>query len=80
MIKVDAVTKKYDDATVLDTISITFGKPEIVGLVGENGGGKTTLLRILAHKESVDSGSVHTDGETIGYLPQTPSFAQAGPI
>ena len=47
MIEVQGLTKRYADRTVLDGISATFARGEVVALVGPSGGGKSTLLRCL---------------------------------
>lgn len=48
MLSVDGLTKKYQKHTVLNDVTFTIQKGEIIGLVGENGAGKSTLLQILA--------------------------------
>ena len=58
MIEVRELTKRYADRTVLDGISATFEKGEVVALLGPSGGGKSTLLRCLNGLESFDGGSV----------------------
>ncbi len=58
MIEVRELTKRYADRTVLDGISATFAKGEVVALLGPSGGGKSTLLRCLNGLESFDAGSV----------------------
>jgi polar amino acid transport system ATP-binding protein len=58
MIEVRELTKRYEGRTVLDGISATFTRGEVVALVGPSGGGKSTLLRCLNGLESFDSGSV----------------------
>jgi ABC-type polar amino acid transport system ATPase subunit len=58
MIEVRDLTKRYADRTVLDGISATFARGEVVALLGPSGGGKSTLLRCLNGLESFDTGSV----------------------
>jgi ABC-type polar amino acid transport system ATPase subunit len=58
MIEVRELTKRYADRTVLNGISATFAKGEVVALLGPSGGGKSTLLRCLNGLESFDAGSV----------------------
>jgi polar amino acid transport system ATP-binding protein len=58
MIEVRELTKRYADRTVLNGISATFEKGEVVALLGPSGGGKSTLLRCLNGLESFDTGSV----------------------
>ena len=64
MIKVSNMSKEYE-AFKLKNINIDLPKGYIMGLVGRNGTGKTTLLRILAGMEKADSGSVIINGYDI---------------
>jgi ABC-2 type transport system ATP-binding protein len=56
---------------VLDGVSLSLRRGEIVGLIGENGSGKSTLMQILVGGLSADSGAVDIQG-TLGYCPQRP--------
>ena len=47
IIEVNEVSKKYDDATVLDNVSLEIEKGKIYGLVGRNGSGKTVLMKCI---------------------------------
>ena len=60
------IRKSYGDLCILDGFSYTFKKGERIGILGNNGVGKSTFLNILTDKESVDSGKVNV-GETIVY-------------
>ena len=60
------IRKSYDDLCILNGFSYTFKKREKIGILGNNGVGKSTFLNILTGKESVDSGKVNV-GETIVY-------------
>jgi polar amino acid transport system ATP-binding protein len=64
MIEIRELTKRFADRTVLDGISATFAKGEVVALLGPSGGGKSTLLRCLNGLESFDGGSVQV-GECV---------------
>jgi len=60
------VTKSYGDDTILDSFYYDFEKGERIGIIGENGIGKSTFLRILTGEETIDSGKIRT-GETIAF-------------
>ncbi len=71
MLQVSSISKSYGAATVLDRVSFIVHRGERVGLVGPNGCGKTTLLRIVIGLEAPDTGAFSLEtGATIGYLPQ----------
>ena len=73
-LKVEHLHKKYGSMTVLDDISFSIEEGVKVGLVGSNGTGKSTLLKILAGEMNADSGTVtRQDGLVIGYMPQDTS-------
>ena len=76
LLSVRNLAKAYGAITVLDNVSFTVNSDDRIGIVGMNGTGKTTLLRILVGQETMDSGSVLLSPSTeIGYLPQTtPDF------
>jgi ATP-binding cassette subfamily F protein 3 len=77
MLTVNALTKSYGSDTIFQDVSFNLNPGQRLGLVGPNGCGKTTLLRILTGMEQADSGSYHFSppGLRLGYLPQglTPS-------
>lgn len=67
------ITKSYGAMQVLQSVSFTLASGDRVGLVGPNGVGKSTLLRLLMGEEEADSGSfVLSAGSESGYLPQSP--------
>jgi ATPase subunit of ABC transporter with duplicated ATPase domains len=68
----ERITKQYAGRVVLDDVSVVIGARSRLGLVGPNGIGKTTLLRILAGVERPDSGRLTRApaGLEVGYLPQ----------
>ncbi len=55
---IDNIVKKYDRQCVVDSVSFSVNKGELVSIVGPSGAGKTTLLKILAGLESADSGTI----------------------
>lgn len=65
MISVKNVTKKFDDFTALDDLSIEIESGSAYGLLGSNGAGKSTLLRLLAGIYRQDSGTLLIDGQPI---------------
>lgn len=74
MIKIDTISKHFGDKTVLKNISFALGSNEIVGLIGDNGVGKTTLFKIILKDIEADEGTVEIQKEVFGYLPQNPQF------
>jgi ATP-binding cassette subfamily F protein uup len=72
LVNLESVGKTYGTGPVLDDVSLGIAAEERVGVVGRNGGGKTTLLRVLMRAEEPDTGRVtHTSGLRVGWLPQT---------
>ncbi|HEY42641.1 MAG TPA: ABC-F family ATP-binding cassette domain-containing protein [Anaerolineae bacterium] len=72
MLVVHGITKRYGHQTILEDVSFTVNRGDRVGLIGPNGCGKTTLLRIICGHERPDDGGVsfQPKGLRIGYLPQ----------
>ena len=71
MLRLVDLAKSYGSRPILDDVSLTISSGEKIALVGANGVGKTTLLRIVCGEEEADGGSVQlANGWTIGYLPQ----------
>ena len=66
IIEVNEVFKKYDDATVLDNVSLEIEKGKIYGLVGRNGSGKTVLMKCICGLIKPTSGEVKVAGKTVG--------------
>ncbi len=81
MIEVSDLTKKYAGQTAVSDVSFTVGRGEIVGLLGHNGAGKSTIMRILSCFMPATSGTVRVAGfdvfrdadevrRRIGYMPE----------
>jgi putrescine transport system ATP-binding protein len=64
-LEIDRVTKKFDDMTAVDDVSISIRKGEIFALLGASGCGKSTLLRMLAGFEKPSSGSFRLNGQDV---------------
>ena len=72
-INISKVCKSFGFDLVLNNIDVTVQKGEKVGLIGTNGSGKSTILKIIAGQESIDSGSLSIRNNiSIGYLSQIP--------
>ena len=66
----------FGSRSVFDGLTLTIEEGERVGLVGVNGSGKSSLMRILARVTEADRGDLHLRrGATVTYLPQEPEFA-----
>ena len=76
MLQVSSLSKAYGDDVILEDVSFVVNPDERVGLVGPNGCGKTTLLRIIVGQEQPDRGSVRFSPAdvTVGYLAQALEF------
>ena len=61
------LSKSFAGKTVLDRVTVDFGEARTVVLIGPSGGGKSTLLRIVAGLETPDTGTVTLDRETIDF-------------
>jgi sulfate/thiosulfate transport system ATP-binding protein len=68
-IEVQGVSKRFGDFVALDDVSLTVRDGSLTALLGPSGGGKSTLLRVIAGLEEPDSGSVRINGEDITATP-----------
>ncbi|WP_366944486.1 ATP-binding cassette domain-containing protein [uncultured Lactobacillus sp.] len=75
------MTQQFDGRTVLHDVTLRIGGSDCLILHGPNGGGKTTLLRLIAGLQSPAAGTVtRAAGLRIGYLPQARSIDRQFPI
>ena len=75
IVTVDEITKAYGERKLFDKASFFLQDGEKAGIIGINGTGKSTLLKIIAGIEKPDSGNVILANHyTVQYLPQTPEF------
>lgn len=75
--KITNITKKYKDNTVLDHLNFSFDSSHIVGLIGKNGVGKTTIMKIMNGNIANFKGKVDFDqNQKIGYLIEHPKLYQ----
>src|SRR3954466_14820851 len=71
LLSAEQVSKSYGDNQVLNQVSLTLQDGQKLGLVGANGVGKSTLLKIIVGEIEADSGKVTlAQGIRLGYLPQ----------
>ena len=68
-IEVSGLTKSFGDFVALDNVDVTIPTGQLTALLGPSGGGKSTLLRIIAGLETADSGSVTIEGVEATHLP-----------
>ncbi|QAY61050.1 sulfate ABC transporter ATP-binding protein [Microbacterium protaetiae] len=68
-IDVSGISKRFGDFTALDDVSVSLPTGRLTALLGPSGGGKSTLLRIIAGLESADEGTVRIEGEDATHLP-----------
>lgn len=74
---VEKLSKSFTDKILFDEISFGINEGDKIGVIGVNGTGKSTLLKIIAGVETADSGTITTmNGLRIGYLPQMPEFEE----
>ncbi len=65
ILKIDALTKKFDGIYALEDARFELLQGEIHGLAGENGAGKSTLIKILSGLLSRDGGGIRVDGDQV---------------
>ncbi|HCJ29962.1 MAG TPA: polyamine ABC transporter ATP-binding protein [Pseudomonas sp.] len=69
LLKIDRVTKKFDETVAVDDVSLSIRQGEIFALLGGSGSGKSTLLRMLAGFERPTEGRIFLDGQDITDMP-----------
>ncbi|MDR3250674.1 MAG: ABC transporter ATP-binding protein [Tannerella sp.] len=87
LIEIKDITVMYDTKPVLNSVSLTVWKDDFLGVTGPNGGGKTTLLKVILGLMKPASGEIcffddgkRTSNLRIGYLPQTSPIDKRFPI
>ena len=63
MLTIHRLTKAFDGVQVLKGVDLTVNKGDVIAIIGQSGGGKTTLLRCMNFLETADSGEMEFDGE-----------------
>ena len=81
LVNLEAVSKVYGTRTLLDGVSLGVSERDRIGVVGRNGDGKSTLVRLLSRLEPPDAGRVtHTGGLRLGVLTQHDSLDPAATV
>lgn len=81
LINVENITKYYTDTPLFEEASFTVDEMDKVGIIGINGTGKTTLLKMLTGMETPDKGTItRANNIVIRYLPQTPDFHKGATV
>jgi len=87
LVKVEGVSAQYDGVSVLEEVNLTVAEGDFMAIIGPNGGGKTTLLRVILGLLKPERGRVTVMGGTpennrryIGYVPQHSLFDADFPI
>lgn len=76
LLNAEKISKGYSDRQLLDGCSLAVGQGDKIGLIGVNGTGKSTLLKVMAGVDFPDSGTItRSGGVRVAYLPQNPAFA-----
>ena len=76
ILNIEHVSKVFGEKVVLDDVSYGVHQGDKIGIIGINGTGKSTILKIIGGLEEPDEGQVITqNGLRITYLPQMPEFA-----
>lgn len=75
MIEIEGITKRYPGVTALSEVSMTIRKGEVLALAGENGSGKSTMMKILAGHIQPDEGRILIDGEPVQFHSPTDAVA-----
>ncbi len=66
MIEVNHLTRRYGDVTAVEDVSFAIGRGEVVGLLGHNGAGKTTIMKMMTGFLEPGGGTIRIDGLEIG--------------
>ncbi|MEV4676021.1 MULTISPECIES: ABC-F family ATP-binding cassette domain-containing protein [Actinomadura] len=81
LINLENVAKAYGPQPLLDAVSLGLDEGDRVGVVGRNGGGKSTLVAVLARETEPDAGRVtHARGLRLGYLTQRDAFPEGATV
>ena len=81
LMTLENINKSYSEKTLLKDISLGINEGEKIGLIGVNGTGKSTLLKIIAGAEECDSGTITKSNKVrVEYLPQNPEYNEESTV
>lgn len=81
LLDIQNVSKRFGERVLFEDISFSIGEGQRVGLIAQNGTGKTTLLSMLTGDENCDSGAIiYRNGIKVGYLRQEPKFPEGASV
>ena len=81
LLTADKISKSYSEKTLLKDICFSISEGDKLGIIGVNGTGKSTLLKIIAGVEAPDSGDItKAGGVRVGYLPQNPELIEGATV
>ena len=81
LITLENITKSYSEKILVNNISLGINEGDKIGLIGVNGTGKSTLLKIIAGVEETDSGNITKPNKVrIEYLPQNPYYDESATV
>ncbi len=83
LIAIEHVTYGYEERTVLEDVSLTIAQGDFILVIGPNGGGKTTLIKLILGIMKPWSGTIHLRGDIggrLGYVPQFANFNRNFPV
>ena len=72
LLRAEAITKSFGEVKVLDRADLQINEGDAIGLIGINGAGKSTFMKILLGLERCDTGELIRNTHRIGYLEQFP--------
>ena len=67
VVELDRITKRYGKVQALDGVDLAVGSNEILGLIGDNGAGKSTIIKILTGVEKPTAGTMRIKGQTVDF-------------
>ena len=81
ILSAENLAKSYGERVLFEQVSLHINEGDKIGLIGVNGTGKSTFLRVLTGREPADAGNVTLgSGVRVAYLPQNPEFDEQATV